>query len=192
MAVLSSGQASYHPTSALSSDNASDASTSVQTASLPSNLLCLASCSKGNSTFALAGKEVDVSVFDVERTFGAAAAAGAEGGDVEMVSGKNAKRKKETMLPGETWRAKNVSPPWKRSDRGPLADARKLPNDSLSLRPPIHHLALTYLTDSDVLLASGTKSGHVRRYDTRQRKPVSNWKIAREGGINTVCPVGEQ
>lgn len=33
---------------------------------------------------------------------------------------------------------------------------------------------------------SGTKSGSVRRYDTRQRKPISDWKVAREGGIGAI------
>lgn len=109
VAVLSSGQASYHPTTDFTSD-AADCTASVATANLPSNLLCLASSSKGNSTFAVAGKEVDVSVFDVERTFGQSAANGAQGVDVEMASGKSVKRKKEALLPGETWRARNVGP----------------------------------------------------------------------------------
>ena len=39
---------------------------------------------------------------------------------------------------------------------------------------------------------SGTKSGSVRRYDTRQRKPCSDWKVAREGGIGCVVPGVEQ
>ena len=35
-------------------------------------------------------------------------------------------------------------------------------------------------------IAAGTKSGFVRKYDTRQREHVSNWKTAREGGIVTL------
>lgn len=36
------------------------------------------------------------------------------------------------------------------------------------------------------LIAAGTKSGHVRKYDTRQRNYVHDWKVAREGGIVTL------
>lgn len=43
------------------------------------------------------------------------------------------------------------------------------------------------------LIAAGTKSGHVRKYDTRQRKHVHDWKVAREGGIVTLeAGVNEQ
>lgn len=37
-------------------------------------------------------------------------------------------------------------------------------------------------------LASGTKSGTVRVYSTQQRKPMHEWKIAREGGIGCIAP----
>lgn len=69
----------------------------IQTASGPSSLLCLTSSASSSSTFALAGKEVDVSVRDVERTFGSSPAANADG-----IKSKN------DLEAGEVWRAKNV------------------------------------------------------------------------------------
>jgi ribosome biogenesis protein NSA1 len=36
------------------------------------------------------------------------------------------------------------------------------------------------------LIATGTKAGTVRRYDTRQRKPLDDWKVAKEGGIGCI------
>ncbi|EIW69351.1 hypothetical protein TREMEDRAFT_62216 [Tremella mesenterica DSM 1558] len=108
--------------------------------------------SRHGRRMAIAGKEVDVTVLDIERAFGGV-------NDVNMGG------KKGASLPGETWKAKN------------------LPMTSLRLRPPIHHLCLTYLLNDENDLVSGTKSGSIRRYDTRQRKPVSEWKVAREGGI---------
>ena len=63
-----------------------------------------------------------------------------------------------------------------------------MPNNSLALRPPNHHLCLTYLPQlGPNHLASGTKSGTVRTYDIRQRKPVHEWKAAREGGVGTIA-----
>jgi len=32
----------------------------------------------------------------------------------------------------------------------------------------------------------------MRRFDTRQQKPVSDWKVAREGGVGCVAPGAEQ
>lgn len=40
--------------------------------------------------------------------------------------------------------------------------------------------------NGSTLIAAGTKSGHVRKYDTRQRQHVHDWKVAREGGIVTL------
>jgi hypothetical protein len=37
-------------------------------------------------------------------------------------------------------------------------------------------------------IVTGTKAGNVRRYDTRQRKPTADWKLAREGGIAAIAP----
>jgi hypothetical protein len=64
----------------------------------------------------------------------------------------------------------------------------QMPITSLRLRPPIHHLCLTHLPGNGTSLVSGTKAGTVRRYDTRQRKPVGEYKIAREGGVGAVAP----
>ena len=69
----------------------------------------------------------------------------------------------------------------------------KLPPNHLRLPQPVHHLALTYLPGSEDVLATGTRLGTVRRYDTRaQRKPTDDWKVAREGGISTVAPGGSE
>lgn len=73
--------------------------------SVPSPLLALSSHGKNAIEFALAGKEVDVSVWDVERTFGAT------GGSPNGSSGAGGKRKKTELEVGEIWRAKNVSHP---------------------------------------------------------------------------------
>ncbi|KAG6911489.1 hypothetical protein DXG01_014563 [Tephrocybe rancida] len=110
-------------------------------------------------TFAYGGDEVDVSVWDTERAF--ALPSESEGG----------KRKRDTLFPGELWRAKNVH------------------NDNLGLRQPLRITSLTYLTQSlqSHHLAAGTELGDVRRYDTRAaRRPVSDWKVAKVGGIRTI------
>lgn len=75
----------------------SGSTASLQTAHGPSPLLCLASSSPSATLVALAGKEVDVSIRDIERTFSAESVA----------KGQNAKGKNELEY-GETWRAKNV------------------------------------------------------------------------------------
>ena len=66
-------------------------------------------------------------------------------------------------------------------------------HDNLGLRVPIHHLCMAFNPHTTSSLYTGTKDGCVRHYDTRQRKPLSNWKMAREGGIGSVsfssmCP----
>ncbi|RSH94000.1 hypothetical protein EHS25_006653 [Saitozyma podzolica] len=163
IASLTSGLLAWIPSS---SDQSCP---SLQTTHVPSPVLALASHSPEATSVALAGKEVDVSLWDVERTF-AERPAGEEG----VGSSKSGvKRKNAALEPGEIWRAKN------------------LPNDHLSLRPPIHHLSLAFLPSSPHLLVSGTKSGSVRGYDTRQRKPVSDWRVAKEGGVGCVCPGAE-
>lgn len=106
----------------------------------------------GSTHFAVAGKELEVCIFDASVAFGS---------DSASTSG-SAKRKKDEQLPGEVWRAKN------------------LPHNSLRLRQPVYHLSSTFLGKPSDLL-TGTKSGHVRRYDTRQRKPVENWAVGKEG-----------
>lgn len=77
-------------------------------------------------------------------------------------SGSSGKRKADEALPGEVWRAKN------------------LPHNHLRLRQPVYHLSSTFL-DTPTSLLTGTKAGQVRRYDTRQRKPVHNWAVGRDG-----------
>ncbi|ORX40011.1 hypothetical protein BD324DRAFT_648625 [Kockovaella imperatae] len=137
------------------------------------HVLALASPRPSSNTFALAGKEIDVSIRDVERTF--ASSSRSQNGE-----GGSSKKRKTELVEGEIWRAKNM------------------PNNSLQLRPPVHHLCLAYLplpsgseSGDSTHLVSGTKAGTLRRYDTRQRKPVSEHKLAREGGIGAIAPVNE-
>ncbi|KZT26250.1 hypothetical protein NEOLEDRAFT_1132280 [Neolentinus lepideus HHB14362 ss-1] len=115
-------------------------------------------------SFIYGGEEVEVSVWDTERAFAS------ELPSVELVSQTSKKRKRSgNLLPGETWRAKNV------------------PNDFLSLRQPVHNTSVTHLdTSSDIL--AGTIFGNVRRYDTRSGgRPVSNWKgVSKVGGVKLV------
>ncbi|ODN83244.1 hypothetical protein L202_01419 [Cryptococcus amylolentus CBS 6039] len=145
VSALKSGHLTFHPF-------ASESPSSSR--SVPSPLACLASTPLAPTQFALGGKEVDVSIYDVERTF-------ASSSDTDM---SDAKRKKNALLPGQIWQAKNM------------------PNNYLKLRPPVYHLALSWLDSPDALV-SGTKMGTIRRFDTRQRKPVDDWKVSREGGI---------
>lgn len=72
-------------------------------------------------------------------------------------------------------------------------DCGQLPNDSLSLRQPIHIKSLTYISSSNSAstsahIVTGTETGDVRRYDTRAaRRPVANWTgIGKVGGIGIV------
>ncbi|KAJ9094198.1 hypothetical protein QFC19_008050 [Naganishia cerealis] len=159
LSSLSSGQLTLHPFSS---------SGTTYTASVPSPLACLrtipSTSSTGPSQMALAGKDVELSVWDIERTFAAGAKPKDDGSD-----GKSKKRKKGELEQGEIWRAKH------------------LPNNNLSLQTPINYLSLCILpTSGSTLIAAGTKSGHVRKYDTRQRKYVADWKVAREGGVVTL------
>lgn len=70
------------------------------TRTVPSPLLTLASSSKSAKDFALAGKEVEISVWDVERTFASQ--------EIQMKDA-GVKRKKDVLESGEIWRARNVS-----------------------------------------------------------------------------------
>lgn len=88
----SAGLLTYHP-------HASTSSASSQSRSLSAPVTCLASSSNTTRTFAAAGNGMELSLWDIERTFAAAS-----GGESQM----NGKRKKE-LEEGETWRAKNVS-----------------------------------------------------------------------------------
>lgn len=112
---------------------------------------------EGSSHFAVAGKELEVTILDAERAF----------------SPSSGKRKADEALPGEIWRAKN------------------LPHNHLRLRQPIYHLASTFL-DTPSSLLTGTKAGQIRRYDTRQRKPVHNWAVGKEAaGVQGLVYGGE-
>lgn len=92
ISALTSGRLTYHR---LSGDSSSR--------QVASPLLALASPGPDSATFALAGKEVDVSEWNVEATF-------AEAADETPAAQGGGKRKKAELERGEVWRAKNVSP----------------------------------------------------------------------------------
>ncbi|KAK7693617.1 hypothetical protein QCA50_003186 [Cerrena zonata] len=125
--------------------------------------------SPDEKTFAYAGDEVELSIWDSERAFTAKQLDAQENNSSNEASKK--RKRVDQLLPGELWRAKN------------------LPNDNLNLRQPVRNNCLTYLQPSNQpQLLVGTQFGDVRRYDTRTaRRPVSNWKgIAKVGGIGVV------
>ncbi|KAJ3883404.1 hypothetical protein F5051DRAFT_363510 [Lentinula edodes] len=144
----------------------SDTAATFLTTSLPTRL-CDWRLSENQNTFAYGGDEVDLSVWDTERAFQ---------NRVEDLTSSTAAAKKrkrnDTLFPGEIWRAKNV------------------PNNNLGLRQPIRITALCYLSASsgpNNHLLTGTQLGSVRRYDTRAaRRPTSDWKIAKVGGVETL------
>ncbi|TCD64435.1 hypothetical protein EIP91_004080 [Steccherinum ochraceum] len=153
--------------------NSEDTTPAFQTAVLPMRLTEWR-LSENAETFAYAGEEVELSLWDTERAF-ADSSSGGEGAAATS-TGEGAKKRKrsEQLLPGELWRAKNLA------------------NDELNLRQPVRNTAFTYLqpsvNPSNQHLLVGTQFGDVRRYDTRvARKPVSNWKgIGKTGGIGVV------
>ena len=144
--------------------------------------------SHDSKTFAYAGDEVELSIWDVERAFDAPSNTSSDPPD-ESINAKKRKRT-EPLLPGEIWRAKNVRGPSEFPEES-LTSVRQLPNDSLNLRQPVRNTALCYLqsasTGTNQLLV-GTQFGDVRRYDTRAaRRPVSNWKgVGKVGAIASV------
>ncbi|KAG6832373.1 hypothetical protein H0H92_002641 [Tricholoma furcatifolium] len=128
--------------------------------SLPTRLQAWRMSSR-HDTFTYGGDEVDVSVWDTNRAFTSHPVSESEG----------KKRKRDALFPGELWRAKNVQ------------------NDNLGLRQPLRITCLTYLSPSTTShhLAAGTELGNIRRYDTRAaRRPVSDWKVAKVGGIRAI------
>ncbi|KAG8715115.1 hypothetical protein FRC08_010989 [Ceratobasidium sp. 394] len=139
-------------------------------ASLPMRLNDLRLSSSSNS-FAYGGNEVDLSVWDTERTF-------SEKPAKPDRTGKKRKKGNDDLMYAEIWRAK------------------QLPNDSLSLRQPVHITSLAFLRTAalpesqqpNFHIVTGNKSGAVRRFDTRTaRRPVANWEdIAKTGGIKGV------
>lgn len=145
--------------------------------------LCCWRLSSDNKSFAYGGEEVEVSLWDIERAFSQ---------PVQNVTGPTQKRKRGgDLVPGETWRAKNVS---FRDLRTTFAHGEiKVPNDNLSLRQPVHVTSLSYLSPSTngpsaTHLIAGTNDGHVRRYDTRAaRRPVADWRsIAKAGAVKVI------
>ncbi|CAE6457656.1 unnamed protein product [Rhizoctonia solani] len=124
------------------------------------------------SSLAYGGDEVDLSVWDVERTFSHQSRSTDE-------VGKKRKKGKNELMYAELWRAK------------------QLPNDSLSLRQPVHITSLSFIQDPGLTsqqpsfhIVTGNKNGALRRFDTRAaRRPVANWEnIAKTGGIRGVEP----
>lgn len=102
ISTLSSGLLSYHSL---------DPSATVQQAHLPSPLTCFQTVPKfsgetGPSQFIAAGKNVELSLWDLEKTLAAGETAGAEG-----AAQRGQKRKKNELDAGEIWRARNVSHP---------------------------------------------------------------------------------
>jgi hypothetical protein len=99
-----SGILSYHrfSHSNLADETNSEPSTSYshQTRHVDSPLLTIASPSPNSGAFAYAGKEVDVTVCDIERMFSSSSEKTQLG----------QKRKKNELGEGEMWRAKNVCP----------------------------------------------------------------------------------
>ncbi|KAG8748740.1 hypothetical protein FRC10_000131 [Ceratobasidium sp. 414] len=146
-------------------------------ASLPMRLNDLR-LSPSSTSLAYGGNEVDLSVWDLERTFSDKPA-------TADTTEKKRKKGKADLMYAEIWRAK------------------QLPNDSLSLRQPVHITSLAFLRTSalpesqqpNFHIVTGNKSGAVRRFDTRTaRRPVANWEnLAKTGGIKGVeCGRNEQ
>ncbi len=72
---------------------------SEEKANLPMNL-CDWKLARDHTHFAYGGEEVNLSIWDVSRTFGSTVP--------EPQSEPTGKRKREQLLPAEVWRAKNV------------------------------------------------------------------------------------
>ncbi|KAI0341727.1 hypothetical protein BDW22DRAFT_1332193 [Trametopsis cervina] len=125
-------------------------------------------------TFAYAGDEVELSIWDTERAFTSKPEEVSSAQAKEQDAASKKRKRTEQLFPGEIWRAKN------------------LPNDSLNLRQPVRNTAFAYLqpstSPSQQHILVGTQFGDVRRYDTRAaRRPVSNWKgIGKVGGIGAI------
>jgi len=137
-------------------------------ASLPMRL-CEWRLASNEEAFAYAGDEVELSIWNTEKTFSK------ESTEAASISDSSKKRKRnDELLPGEIWRAKN------------------LPNDHLNLRQPVRNTSLAYIQPSTSAsqhhLLVGTQFGDIRRYDTRAaRRPVANWKgIGKVGAISVI------
>lgn len=141
--------------------------------------LCDLQISADERYLAYGGDEVDLSIWDVGNALSSTSSSTASG---DEVVGK--KRKKRTELfPAEVWRAKNVSHALTIVVMFTQTRAwnNQLPDDSLSLRQPIHVASLAFIggtseTSIPEHLITGSRYGSVRRYDTRAGgRPVANW-----------------
>jgi ribosome biogenesis protein NSA1 len=102
--------------------------------------------------FAYGGDEVDLSVWDVSRTF-----ASSTNASLPEVPPEGSKAKTlKAMFPAETWRAKSGG------------------NDQLNLRQPVHITSIAFLREmNNNHLATGNWDGSVKLFDTRAgKKPV--------------------
>ena len=118
-------------------DISSDAADGSQSARLPMRLKDW-QLSPTFDTFAYGGEEVDLSIWDTERAFQSSQPTNSS----SDTSGKKRKRGTE-LVPGEIWRAKNVSDSHIILCATHRLISLKLPNDSLSLRQPIHIKSLS-------------------------------------------------
>jgi ribosome biogenesis protein NSA1 len=148
----------------LCSSPLSESSGQLQTALLPTRLRCW-NLSGNQSNFCYGGDEVDLSLWDAERSFQSPS-------PEDQFQPTLKKRKRDSQFfPGEIWRAKNVA------------------NDQLGLRRPVQITTAEFLSPArSDLIAVGTLEGHVRRYDTRAaRRPVAEWtSVAKSGGVKTM------
>ncbi|KAI0273394.1 hypothetical protein BC834DRAFT_928522 [Gloeopeniophorella convolvens] len=135
-----------------------------QTTALPMRL-CDWRLAPDAKSFAYGGDEVELSVWDLEAAFASTPPPD------QPPEGPKKRKRGNDLLPGETWRAKNVA------------------NDTLSLRRPVHNTCLAHLGAAPQHLLAGTQRGDVRRYDTRAaRRPVAEWaQLAKGSGIGAVA-----
>jgi ribosome biogenesis protein NSA1 len=91
----------------LASEGDAEHNADHQLAALPTRLTQWRLASN-EQTFSYAGDEVELSVWDTERAFSSSARTTAKN-DVEADSASKKRKRNEQLLPGELWRAKNVS-----------------------------------------------------------------------------------
>ena len=169
---------------ALRRTRAAEGQVEADIAALPARLCDWKLASNGDA-FTYGGDEVEVSLWDTEKAFAAPPVVVSE---PAPPAGKKRKRN-DVLLPGEIWRAKNVS--LNSLSRRHLLTHYQVANDNLGLRQPVHNTSLAFISSTSTSahdIAAGTQYGHVRRYDTRAaRKPVADWdKIATIGGVRAV------
>ncbi|KAG9038437.1 hypothetical protein FRB95_001294 [Tulasnella sp. JGI-2019a] len=154
------------------------------TAYLPTRLKAFQMSPVDQRQFAYGGDEVELSLWDVEKTF-TKEVSGKEGEGENHAKVLKKGRKKEVLFPGETWRSRNV------------------PHDFLNIRDQVHITALSFLSPATTPddggssssrttnLITGSLSGAVRSYDTRteDRRPTQSWdKVIQpgHGGVKTI------